>query len=136
MNDLDLVREWFRFAGNELFTAKHLCYDLYPPQIEIACYLCQQAAEKALKGCLIHFTQEEPEYTHNLKTLCNQCIALDGTFDSILTYCGDLTEFVVAGRYPDELPIDEPTAKSAVRKADAVYTFCLSKIPELQQPPP
>jgi len=107
-----------------------------PPRLEFASYHSQQAAEKALKGYLIHFTQEEPEYTHNLKTLCNQCIALDGTFDSILAYCGDLTDFVVAGRYPDEAPIDEPMARAAVFKADMVYTFCLSRIPELQQPPP
>lgn len=32
MTELDLVREWFRFAGDDLFTAKHMCYDLYPPE--------------------------------------------------------------------------------------------------------
>jgi len=132
MNGLDLVREWFRFAGDDLFVAKHMLNDLYPPKLEFACYHSQQAAEKALKGYLIHLTQKEPEHTHDLRVLCNQCIALDETFNSILAYCGDLTDFVVAGRYPDEAPIDEPMTRAAVFKADTVYTFCLSKIPELQ----
>ncbi|MDR0583260.1 MAG: HEPN domain-containing protein [Treponema sp.] len=28
----------------------------------MCCYLCQQSAEKALKGYLAHFTHEEPPY--------------------------------------------------------------------------
>jgi hypothetical protein len=54
-------------------------------------------------------------------------------FRSILAYCSSLTRFVTAGRYPDEAPIDEDMAKGAVSKADAIYAFCLSKIPTLQQ---
>ncbi|MDR1786858.1 MAG: HEPN domain-containing protein [Treponema sp.] len=76
MTGLDLVREWFRFAGDDLFIAKHIMNDLYPPRLEAACYHRQQAAEKALKGYLIHLTQEEPEHTHDLKKLCKLCIVL------------------------------------------------------------
>jgi hypothetical protein len=38
--------------------------------------------------------------------------------------------------YPAELPVDGAMTKAAVSKANVIYTFCLSKIPELQQCPP
>jgi HEPN domain-containing protein len=55
MSDSKLVQEWFIYAQNDLTSAYHLFYDLNPKQSEIACYLSQQSAEKALKGYLLLF---------------------------------------------------------------------------------
>jgi hypothetical protein len=38
MSELDLISEWFRFAASDLFTAKHMFNDVYPPHIEVSCY--------------------------------------------------------------------------------------------------
>ena len=48
MSDSKLVQEWFQYSQNDLVSAHHLYNDLHPKQSEIACYLSQQCAEKAL----------------------------------------------------------------------------------------
>jgi hypothetical protein len=40
--------------------------------------------------------------------------------------------FNVTARYPNELAPDETIANLAVKKAEAIYDFCLGKISELQ----
>ena len=54
MSDINIVKEWFRYSHNDLISARHLFEDLHPKQTEIASYLSQQCAEKALKGFLIY----------------------------------------------------------------------------------
>ena len=44
------VQQWFTFAQKDLAVAKHLRDTFYPEPMEIICYHCQQAAEKAIKG--------------------------------------------------------------------------------------
>jgi hypothetical protein len=43
MTEIDVIREWFKFAQNDLIVAKS-CLALHPKQIDIACYHCQQSA--------------------------------------------------------------------------------------------
>lgn len=43
------VREWYEMAAADLGVAKHLDATYYPKPLEIICYHCQQAAEKAIK---------------------------------------------------------------------------------------
>jgi HEPN domain-containing protein len=128
MNGHDLVKEWFQFAHNDLIVAKHSFEDLYPRQIDISCYHCQQSAEKALKGYLF-FQGIEPPRIHNLRVLCQMCIQLDDSFKTLLDFCSDLTPYGVEARYPNELETDEAVARLAIEKADEIYNFCFSKIP-------
>ena len=130
MSDLKLVKEWFRFATNDVIVARHCYQDLYPKQTEIACYHCQQCAEKALKGFLI-FKEIEPPKIHILPQLCQMCIALETSFTTILDACNYLTQFGSATRYPHELSPDDHVAESAITKANDVLQFCASKIPAL-----
>jgi len=132
MSDSKLVQEWYKYSQNDLISAKHLFDDLYPKQTEIACYLSQQCAEKALKGYLI-FKDTEPPRTHNLVELCQICVNHDGTFAEILNSCADLTPYGVAVRYPNELTVDDVIAKSAIEKAQVIYAFCFGKIPEISK---
>ena len=134
MNKLDLVREWFEFAANDLRVAKHLSENMYPKPIEIVCYHCQQAVEKALKGYLID-NDVEPPYIHDLDKLCLMCIEYDSSFDAIQAACEKLNEYITAGRYPSTDEIVETDAVYALKEADKVYTFCADLIPELRQEP-
>jgi len=125
MSDSKLVQEWLKYSQNDLISARHLFNDLYPKQTEIACYLSQQCAEKALKGYLF-FREAEPPRTHNLVELCQICIKYDNTFSEILDACADLTPYGIAVRYPNELAVDDEIAKSAIGKAQAIYDFCIN----------
>jgi HEPN domain-containing protein len=127
MNGSKLVQEWFKYSQNDLVSARHLFDDLYPKQLEIACYLSQQCAEKALKGYLL-FKDIEPPRIHHLVELCQMCMAYDTTFSEILDACSDLTPYGVAVRYPNELAVDDTIAKFAIDKAQIVYDFCIGKI--------
>jgi len=129
MSDMRIYWIWLRYSHNDLISARHLYNDLHPKQIEVACYLSQQGAEKAIKGYLF-FKDIEPLRIHNLVELCQLCMQYDGAFESILDMCVELTPYGVAVRYPNELAVDENIAKRAVDTAQQVYDFCVSKIPE------
>ena len=101
--------------------------DLNPKQSEVACYLSQQCAEKALKGYLL-YKNSTPPRTHNLVELCQLCMSYDNTFSEILDECSDLTPYGVAVRYPNELAVDDEIAQSALNKAKIVYGFCAGKV--------
>jgi HEPN domain-containing protein len=127
MSDSELIQEWLKYSQNDLISARHLFDDLYPKQTEIACYLSQQCAEKALKGYLL-FKEMEPPRTHNLVELCQICTKYDNTFSEILDACADLAPYGVAVRYPNELAVDDAIAKSALDKAQIIYDFCAGKV--------
>jgi HEPN domain-containing protein len=129
MSGSNLVQEWFQYSQNDLVSAHHLFNDLHPKQLEIACYLSEQCAEKALKGYLFSKGTEPPR-THNLIELCQMCIGHDNTFSEILDACADLTPYGVAVRYPNELAVDDVIAKSAIGKAQGIYDFCTKKVSE------
>jgi HEPN domain-containing protein len=130
MSDSKLTQEWFKYSQNDLISAYHLFEDLYPKQSEIACYLSQQCAEKALKGYLF-FKETEPPRIHNLVELCQICMKHDGSFLEILDACSDLTPYGVAIRYPNDLAVDDVITKSTINKAQIIYNFCVEKIPDI-----
>jgi HEPN domain-containing protein len=128
MSDIKLVHEWLKYSQNDLISAKHLYEDLHPRQTEIACYLSQQCAEKALKGYIL-YKDTEPPKTHNLVELCQICANYDNSFEKLLDACADLTPYGVAVRYPNELAVDDVIAKLAIGKTQSIYDFCVGKIP-------
>jgi HEPN domain-containing protein len=133
MSDIKLVQEWLKYSHNDLISAHHLFDDLYPKQSEIACYLSQQCAEKALKGYLF-FKDVEPPKTHNLVELCQKCMEHDNTFSEIIYDCADLTPYGIVVRYPNELAVDDIIAKSTIDKAQVIYDFCAGKVLEINSP--
>jgi len=126
MTEIELIKQWLKYAFNDLFVAKK-CLAMRPKQTEIACYHCQQSAEKALKGSLL-FHKIEPPRTHNLIQLCQMCMDCDAGFTGILNSCAELNSFSTIPRYPDEAAPDESIAKSAISDAQKVYDFCAKKI--------
>ena len=47
------VKEWLDFSKTDLEASKHLYMTFYPKPLNIICYHCQQAAEKALKAIIV-----------------------------------------------------------------------------------
>ena len=123
----DLAKEWMRFAKSDLTTARHMFEDVYPKEVEIACYHSEQAAEKSIKGYLA-FKGTVPPRTHDLIELCRLCMKYDSTFSDILDMCSGLIPYAVTVRYPNELDVDEIITKNAISMAENIYRFCMSRI--------
>jgi HEPN domain-containing protein len=99
-------REWFRFADMDYRAAREMAA-FYPSLIELVCYHAQQSAEKNLKAYIVYKTGDEPEHTHNLRKLREQCEEIDVRFKEISTACSMLSPYAVAAKYPDESRISE-----------------------------
>ena len=99
----------------------------HPKQVFIACYHCQQAAEKALKAYLIH-KNTRFERTHDLLVLQGQCLDHDERFDDLLADCSILTPYVTQARYPNTEEITEDETAAALLKAERVVALCESLI--------
>jgi HEPN domain-containing protein len=123
MNKADLVKEWFEIASTDLHTAVHLFETMRPKPLEIICYHCQQAAEKALKAYLID-CEIEPPRIHDLEKLCQICAEQNPAFETMEDICGRLTDYSVSTRYPDHPEIEETDAASALKDADRICEFC------------
>lgn len=124
----ELVRAWLIKARNDLSLARHaLAAD--PPLADGACFHAQQAVEKALKA--VHVAREvEPPRTHVIELLMSRCGSLDPRLDAMGEQCVWLTEFAVAGRYPEAGC--EPTsaqAREALAVAEQTYTIILETLP-------
>jgi HEPN domain-containing protein len=127
MADIELVKEWFKYSNNDYLSAKKLFEDMWPKQLEISCYHCQQSAEKALKAYLI-FKDIDPPHIHDLQRLSKLCADYDSSFASIFDLCSSITDFSVVSRYPNELDVDEVITKVAIERAKLIYDFCFGKI--------
>ena len=127
MSDMTLVRRWLSRAQDDLLVARRLFEDFHPKQLEISCYQCQQAAEKALKAYLISKEYEFP-FTHDLVRLCQICLEFHEGFDDLLEDCADLSPYATQARYPNEIPIDEVKTLAALQKAERVMALCVSLI--------
>jgi len=93
MTELDLAKEWIRFAKSDLTTAKHMFDKVNPREIEISCYHAQQCAEKSLKAYLISKKMDPPR-THDLVELNNLCTIHNSGFSAMQQCC------VVLNPYP------------------------------------
>jgi HEPN domain-containing protein len=58
--DRIIVDEWMKYADSDLAVATILSSHR-PLQVEIICFHCQQAAEKALKAYLLSIDHEPPK---------------------------------------------------------------------------
>lgn len=123
---ISIVKEWLDFASRDINSAKYLL-DMRPVPLEIVCYHCEQAAEKALKGYLI-YQNVEPPRTHVLQLLCKMCTDTDENFKEISESCGNLTLYGVQPRYPFEIDITENDMKKAIVDADHVMEFVLQRM--------
>ena len=127
MTNADIAAQWMKKADDDLIIAHHAFENIHPKQLDICCYHCQQAGEKALKAVLVfHEAVEEVPRTHELEVLLNLCILLNGDFDKFRRDCVVLTPYATQTRYPDNREVTEEETASALRKAERIVSFCAS----------
>jgi HEPN domain-containing protein len=124
------VKEWIRFAQMDLDSSAALAERFRPP-LEIVCYHCQQAVEKILKAYIIANTNAPPQKTHDLKTLLNVCVQYCAEYDKFRNICGNLTSYILLTRYPSGIDLTEHAMKQALKDAENVLVFTLSKLKEM-----
>jgi len=113
------VQRWLRYAREDLATAEAVLGQrgIVPRH---ACWLAQQAAEKALKAVLV-FLQIDFPWRHDLDALRN--LIPDGwQLKAAHPDLASLTEWAVEARYPGDWPeATEADACAAVQQARAVW---------------
>ena len=120
--DEKFIFEWFIYGDRDLGVAEHsLSY--HPQPYEIICYLCQQSAEKYLKGYLVYKGVVDPPKIHNLDVLCDMCEEYDEFFGEIQKPCSILTDYGVQPRYPHEMLIEEHHMEKALEYARQIKDF-------------
>jgi HEPN domain-containing protein len=81
MDNCTRAQEWQRLAEMDLSSAEYLL-NMHLVPVEIICYLCQQSAEKYLKGYLVLYGINPPKI-HDLNELRKLCSNLSETFKDI-----------------------------------------------------
>ena len=116
--------EWLSLAEVDLGVAQHLYDTYYPRPLEIICYHCQQAAEKAIKGVIVaHGSQGGMPKKHDLSFLLSQIKNMSEISDEIYDYADVLTPYGVVVRYPSELFLEERHATEALDYAGKILAW-------------
>lgn len=129
MDNLTQAQEWQRLGAMDLRSAEHLL-KMHPIPVEIICDLCQQSAEKVLKGFLV-LQGMNPPRTHDLDELCKLCLRVSSTFEHIVDQCSDLTAYGVQPRYPMSAVLEEHDMQQALRSAKAVLNLVFALAPQM-----
>ncbi|GBR75550.1 DNA-binding protein [Candidatus Termititenax persephonae] len=130
MADSKNPKRWLEFANMDLSTAEHLL-NKHPTPYEIICYLCQQAAEKYLKGFLIARTAKEPPHIHDLDELCKLCKEISVDFSTVADICSELTEYGVQSKYPTDMAIEKDDVLQAIQDAKTLKSFLQKQAADL-----
>lgn len=123
------VKEWLDFADKDLSSARHLYETFYPRPLQIICYHCQQAAEKALKAVII--AKGKPggmPKMHDLEFLLNQMKNYTNITEELWDYAEALTPYGIEIRYPGGTEISDEQAELGLKYADAIYSWAVAEI--------
>lgn len=93
-------RRWLDQAELDLDDAR---YTRNGGRHSLTCFLCQQAAEKALKAFLILRGSEEI-WGHSVGDLCERAATLGEGFIALVDAARSLDVFYIPTRYPNGLP--------------------------------
>jgi HEPN domain-containing protein len=109
-------------------------FNLAGGRFNVACFLAQQAAEKALKAFLLYQGAEEV-WGHSLAELCDDAKRFDPSFAKIERELSSLDKYYLPTRYPDALPggipanaFDEEDAKRAISLSEKAIEFVREKM--------
>lgn len=124
-------RRWLRQAEHDLGDAQ---YSLDGRRFNLACFVCQQAGEKALKGFL-YARGAEQVLGHSVADLAEECGNLDPEFRALRARAAPLDLYYVPTRYPNSLPggipaeaFDESDARRALGLAGEVIRLVTAKL--------
>jgi HEPN domain-containing protein len=103
----------------------------------LACFLCHQAAEKAVTAYLLERGAEQV-WGHALADLCEDAMTLDPSFDFIKSVAGLLDKHYLGARYPSTLPggvpaeaYDEQDSARSLEIAGDVRRFVEQRLAEV-----
>lgn len=108
------AQRWLRQAENDLDDARFLASG---QRYNLACFLAQQAAEKALKG-LLYALGAEDVWGHSVAELCRDAAGLAVDFEPLIGQGAVLDKFYIPTRYPDSLPGGIPSEAFDRQDAD------------------
>lgn len=91
---------WLRQARHDLDAGRHAASGNFHA---LACFLSQQAAEKAVTAFL-YAKGAEHVWGHALADLCEDAIAFDPSFDMVKSVAILLDKHYLGARYPSALP--------------------------------
>ena len=122
---------WFRQAQRDLEDAD---FNWQGERYNVACFLCQQAAEKAVKAYLYRRGAEDVWGT-SLIDLCEDAKIFEMFFDTIKAEARQLDKYYDITRYPTYLPsgipaeaFDDVDAERAIELAGIVVRFVESRV--------
>lgn len=113
---------WVKQAEQDLLDAS---FNQQGEKHNLACFLSQQAAEKAVKGYL-YFRGAEDVWGHSLSDLCEDAKLFEMFFDTIKNEARQLDKYFEMTRYPAFLPGGIPS--EAFELADSERAIELSRI--------
>jgi HEPN domain-containing protein len=113
---------WLRQAQQDLEDA---AFTREGARFNLACFLGQQAAEKAIKAYL-YFRGAEDVWGHSLIDLCEDAKIFEMFFDTIKSEARQLDKYYYITRYPEFLPGGIPS--EAFDRVDADRAIELSTI--------
>ena len=120
---IDFRREaerWLHQARKDLDDAS---FNAQGSRFNVACFLAQQAAEKALKAYL-YAQGEELVWGHSASDLCKRCAVHCSEFEEICSSAAVLDKYHIPTRYPNGLPGGIPS--EAFDDNDAKRALALS----------
>lgn len=113
--------EWLTYAERDLQSAQFL-KNMYPVPLEIICFHCQQAAEKAIKA-LLAFHNIAPHRTHDLQVLCGLVQQEQTLPELIMTDCKELLGYEVVTRYPSKDTAELPATERALEASQRILSY-------------
>lgn len=122
----DLSRGWLAKAESDLAVVRIVLAG--PGPYDTACFHCQQAVEKYMKGFLAHSQQVFP-FTHDLRHLASACDALDPALRLSAPEVLALTAYAVTLRYDNEFWPTRQDGVDALGVAERVRSAILARIP-------
>ena len=120
------TQEWLGKAREDLASARVL---IDAGHLTNALFLCQQAAEKSIKGFLTW--HERPfRRTHDLEELGAACSSVDGTLGSQMERADILSEFAWKLRYPGvEITPERDEAEAMLALARDIFQGIQERLP-------
>lgn len=121
------IKEWLRFVEMDQNTAHHLFETMHPKPLEIICFHCQQAAEKAIKALFV-LKEIEIVKIHDLGMLIKMIQTEIAFPDTIKISAISLTKYASTFRYPQSPDFDEALTRKALADMETVITWCKEQI--------
>ena len=122
---------WLRQATQDLEDAE---FTREGERYNLACFMGQQAAEKAIKAYLYHRGAEDV-WGHSLTDLCEDAKIFEMFFDTVKSEARQLDKYYYITRYPEFLPggisseaFDREDADRAIELSQTVVEFVRERL--------